>query len=193
MADARGRPSAAGRRRTDRGLRHPGRHAHPVAGAAPSGRRSALGRYPGRGPRWLLGPVAVLTDERTASSGEAVAVAFRGMPAARSYKAATHGFSTGNEVVRLPDGALLVITTCRFADRAGQLYGGPLIPDVPAVDTSRTTNRTGVPWVARATVRDRFARCRAGVRGRAAGAALVTAPTDGYRAGDHGLACLRCG
>ena len=83
-----------------------------------------------RGPQRLPGPVAVLTDERTASSAEAVAVAFRGVSSARSYGAATRGFSTGNEAVLLPDGALLVITSCRFADRTGTLYGGPLAPDV---------------------------------------------------------------
>lgn len=88
----------------------------------------------GRGPLSLPGPVAVLTDARTASSAEAVAVAFRGVPGARSYGAATRGFSTGNETVRLPDGALLVITSCRFADRSGGAHGGPLPPDVPAAD-----------------------------------------------------------
>jgi C-terminal processing protease CtpA/Prc len=82
----------------------------------------------------LSGPVAVLTDARTASSAEAVAVAFRGVPGARSYGAATRGFSTGNQTVRLPDGALLVITSCRFADRSGGAHGGPLPPDVPAAD-----------------------------------------------------------
>jgi carboxyl-terminal processing protease len=78
-----------------------------------------------RGPRRRDGPVAVLTDGRTASSGEAVAVAFRGRPGARSYGATTYGFSTGNESVRLPDGALLHLTTSRFADRTGAVHGRP--------------------------------------------------------------------
>jgi carboxyl-terminal processing protease len=86
------------------------------------------------GPRRLPGAVAVLTDGRTASSGEAVAVAFRGRPGVLSYGAATYGFSTGNETVRLPDGALLRITSSRFADRTGLVYGGPLPVDVPAGD-----------------------------------------------------------
>lgn len=97
------------------------------------GRRVGTGRWAsarGRGPRRLPGPVAVLTDARTASSAEAVAVAFRGVSMVRVYGAATRGFSTGNETVRLADGALLRITSCRFADRAGLVYGGPLIPDV---------------------------------------------------------------
>ena len=61
---------------------------------------------------------------------QAVVVAFRGTSSVRSYGAATHGFSTGNETVRLPDGALLVITSCRFADRVGQVHAGALVPDV---------------------------------------------------------------
>ena len=101
------------------------------------GRRVGAGRWASarsRGPLRLPGPVAVLTDERTASSAEAVAVAFRGVSSARSYGAATRGFSTGNEAVLLPDGALLAITSCRFADRTGSLYGSPLTPDVAAAD-----------------------------------------------------------
>ncbi len=101
------------------------------------GRRVGTGRMAsarGRGPLRLPGPVAVLTDGRTASAAEAVAVAFRGVSTARSYGAATHGLSTGNETVLLPDGALLVITSCRFADRTGRTYGGPLTPDVLADD-----------------------------------------------------------
>ena len=101
------------------------------------GSRVGTGRRPqarSRGPSPLPGPVAVLTDRGTASSGEAVAVAFRGLGGVRSYGAATYGFSTGNESFRLPDGARLLITGVRFADRTGYVYGGPLPPDVPAAD-----------------------------------------------------------
>jgi carboxyl-terminal processing protease len=87
-----------------------------------------------RGPLRLSGPVAVLTDGRTASSGEAVAVAFRGRPGSTSYGAPTWGFSTGNETVRLPDGALLHLTTSRFTDRDGVVHGGPVLVDVPSDD-----------------------------------------------------------
>ena len=75
-------------------------------------------------------PVAVLTDGRTASSGEAVAVAFRGRPNARSFGASTMGKTTGNQTVRLPDGARLFVTGSVYADRTGRVYGGPLAPDV---------------------------------------------------------------
>ena len=83
------------------------------------------------GPFRLSGPVAVLIGQGTVSSGEAVAVAFRGRSGARFYGGASYGFSTGNESFRLPDGALLVITSARFADRTGAVHQGPLLPDVP--------------------------------------------------------------
>jgi C-terminal processing protease CtpA/Prc len=75
-------------------------------------------------------PVAVLTDDRTASSGEAVAVAFRERPNARSFGAPTMGLTTGNQLLRLADGARLFVTSSVYADRTGRVYGGPLVPDV---------------------------------------------------------------
>ncbi|MCS3656530.1 S41 family peptidase [Salinibacter ruber] len=75
-------------------------------------------------------PVAVLTDSRTASAGEAVAVAFRGRRNARSFGASTAGKTTSNQTVYLPDGARLFVTAAVYADRTGRVYGGPLAPDV---------------------------------------------------------------
>lgn len=74
-------------------------------------------------------PVAVLTGGRTSSSGEAVTVAFRGAPGARSFGEATHGVPTSNRTVPLPDGAFMQLTVARFADRTGRAYDGPLEPD----------------------------------------------------------------
>ncbi|MFR9804725.1 S41 family peptidase [Pseudonocardia sp. RS010] len=85
-------------------------------------------------PGTLDGPVSVLTDGNTANAGEAVAVAFRGRPDARSYGAPTLGFSTGVESAPLPGGLVLTVATSRFADRTGQVYGGPVTPDVPSDD-----------------------------------------------------------
>ena len=100
-------------------------------------RRRALARC--NDPRPLPGPVLVLTDERTASSGEAVVVAFRGAPGVRSCGRATHGFSTANDVVVLPDGATLLITCAALADRTGTVHAGRLHPDHPVEDTARTS------------------------------------------------------
>lgn len=74
-------------------------------------------------------PVAVLIGPQTASSGEAVAVAFRGREQTRFFGEATAGLSTSNEGFRLPDGARIVLTTATFADRTGEVYGEPLQPD----------------------------------------------------------------
>lgn len=76
-----------------------------------------------------LPPVAVLTSGLTASAGEALAVAFRGRPGARSFGEATAGVPTVNRAFPLPDGATLLLTVGRFADRTGRVYAEPLEPD----------------------------------------------------------------
>jgi hypothetical protein len=78
--------------------------------------------------------VAVLTDSLTASSGEAVAVAFRGRPGARSFGEATWGVSTANVAFQLSDGSVIFLTTTTSVDRLGTRYGQELQPDevVPA-------------------------------------------------------------
>ena len=84
--------------------------------------------------------VAVLTDSLTASSGEAVVVAFRGREDARSFGAATWGVSTGNSAFPLVDGAVLFLTVTTMADRQGTVYGGTLVPDEPV-----ESEKTGAP------------------------------------------------
>ncbi len=74
-----------------------------------------------------LPPVAILTGDRTMSSGEAIAVAFRGRPDARSFGRPTVGLSTGVQRFILSDGAWIQLAVCRMADRTGQIYGG-IIP-----------------------------------------------------------------
>lgn len=89
-------------------------------------------------------PVAIITNGRTASSGEVVAVAFRGRPRTRSFGTPTTGQSTGNETFELADGAKLVITTTVLADRTGKQYGGPIIPEVvlPASNAAAPSDST---------------------------------------------------
>ena len=74
-------------------------------------------------------PVAVITSKQTASSGEAITVAFRGRPNTRSFGEPTAGLSTGNETYKLSDGATLVLTEVVFADRTGATYGQAVEPD----------------------------------------------------------------
>ena len=78
-----------------------------------------------------LPPVAVLTGPRTASSGEAIALAFRGRPQARSFGEPTAGVPTANDRKELSDGAWLLLTVARMADRTGQAYEDRIVPDQP--------------------------------------------------------------
>lgn len=82
-------------------------------------------------------PVAVILGPRTASAGEAIAVAFQGRPNTRSFGDPTFGVPTGNEVFTLTDGAGIALTMAQFVDRTGQMYGpvGGLIPDQAGGDT----------------------------------------------------------
>jgi hypothetical protein len=73
--------------------------------------------------------VAVLTGPRTASSGEVVAIAFRGRPHTRSFGEPTAGLSTANRTLLLPDGAALFLTTAIDVDRTGHRYGEKVDPD----------------------------------------------------------------
>lgn len=73
--------------------------------------------------------VAVLQGPRTASSGEAVLVAFRGRPEVRTFGQPTRGLSTSNLTNVLADGSRLNVTNAVFADRTGRLYGGTIPPD----------------------------------------------------------------
>ena len=84
-------------------------------------------------------PVAVLTGVNTASSGEAIVVAFRGRPNTRSFGLYTTGLSTGNQGFPLSDGAVIVLTTSVYADRTGQTYGDRIYPDELVDDVRKFT------------------------------------------------------
>jgi carboxyl-terminal processing protease len=74
-------------------------------------------------------PVAVLIDGFTGSSGEAVAIAFKGRPSTRFFGLPSAGLSTSNDGFRLADGANLVITVGVDVDRTGKLYPREVLPD----------------------------------------------------------------
>ncbi|MDP3581006.1 MAG: S41 family peptidase, partial [Ignavibacteria bacterium] len=73
--------------------------------------------------------VAVLTDNYTGSSGEAIVVSFRGRQKTRSFGINTMGRSTANKAFILSDGAKLFLTVATMADRNGVLYGKKIVPD----------------------------------------------------------------
>ena len=81
--------------------------------------------------------IAVLTSRLTVSSGELVAIAFRGPRTSRTFGEPTSGLSTSNMDFPLVDGAMLVVTTSRAADRLGRECDGPIQPDQP-VETDWT-------------------------------------------------------
>lgn len=74
-------------------------------------------------------PIAVLTGETTASSGEITLISFKGIPNVRQFGHPTRGLTTGNDEYPMSDGALLVLTTTRDADRTGRVYTGSVAPD----------------------------------------------------------------
>ncbi len=73
--------------------------------------------------------VAVLVGPRTASSGEAVAVAFRARADTRFFGQPTAGLSTANQSFALPDGGVIALTTAVFLDRSGEAYPQGIGPE----------------------------------------------------------------
>lgn len=90
--------------------------------------------------------VAVLTDAMTASSGEAVAIAFRGRSATRAFGTPTCGLSTANRGFPLSDGGMLVLTVSVMADRTGTPYGGPVVPD-EVIEDPDTVVKRALEWL----------------------------------------------
>src|ERR1700678_2033640 len=76
-----------------------------------------------------LAPVAVLVDSSTASSAEAITIAFHGRPDTRFFGTHTAGKSTAVQPFKLDDGAELYLTTAIDADRSGKSYPDGFTPD----------------------------------------------------------------
>lgn len=90
--------------------------------------------------------VAVLTDGATASSGEALAIAFRERPNTRSFGSATCGKSTANANFSFTDGSRLVLTVSVMADRTRKTYGKRVVPDV-VDENPDSAFRRAVEWL----------------------------------------------
>lgn len=82
-------------------------------------------------PGLVDAPVALLIDDAVYSSGEGVAVAFRGRAATRFFGAKTGGLASANNGYQLSDGTNLVITIAMMADRNGETYPHGVEPDEP--------------------------------------------------------------
>ncbi|HZW14824.1 MAG TPA: S41 family peptidase [Brevundimonas sp.] len=79
-------------------------------------------------------PVALLIDDGVFSSGEGVAVAFKGRPDTRFFGERTGGLASANNGYRLSDGTNLVVTVAMMMDRDGATYPHGIDPEeaVPA-------------------------------------------------------------
>ena len=79
-------------------------------------------------------PVAILTDEETASSGEAVLLCFRGLDNVRVFGSPTAGYASANESIILSDGSHLALTVSCDITRTGEVFcDDPITPDVETV------------------------------------------------------------
>ena len=76
-------------------------------------------------------PVAILTNDMTASSGEATLLTFRGLDKVRTFGAPTAGYASANTPFPMPDGSQLVLTTGCDVARTGEVFcDDPIAPDV---------------------------------------------------------------
>ncbi|VUX02511.1 putative CtpA-like serine protease [Streptococcus constellatus] len=76
-------------------------------------------------------PIAILVNGNTASSGEMTTLAFKGLPNVKIFGKPTAGYTTGNMVYSLYDGATIQLTVSRIVDRKGNRYeNNPIEPDV---------------------------------------------------------------
>jgi carboxyl-terminal processing protease len=99
-----------------------------------------------------LQPVAILIDQRTASSGEGLAIAFCGRGQTRFFGRHTAGLSTANHGYELGDGAHLVLTVAVDLDRTGRAYEDGIQPDVDVAAGSPgeidPVTQAAVEWIA---------------------------------------------
>ena len=78
----------------------------------------------------LVVPVAVLTSEQTASSGEQALLAFRGMANVRTFGQPTAGYASVNTAIPLYTGRTMVLTIGTTTARTGEEFGeDPIMPD----------------------------------------------------------------
>ncbi len=73
--------------------------------------------------------IIILTGSKTSSSGEIVALAFKGKKDVLQYGEPTAGLTTANSSYTLSDKSMLVLTVGMEADRNGKIYEGAILPD----------------------------------------------------------------
>lgn len=75
-------------------------------------------------------PIVVLTGNNTCSAGEAITIAFKGLPNVTIMGQTTYGASTANVIHTLPDGQKIALTSSVMADRNMEVYGAKIQPDI---------------------------------------------------------------
>lgn len=76
-------------------------------------------------------PVAILTDDMTASSGEALTLCFRGLENVKTFGAPTAGYTSVNMLYSLYDGAQMYLTVAFDKARTGEIFKEtPIEPNV---------------------------------------------------------------
>ena len=89
-------------------------------------------------------PVAILTDDYTASSGEATLICFRGLDYVRVFGGPTAGYASANQPFPLPGGDHLVLTTGCDVARTGEVFcDDPIQPDV----VTETPMEDALEWI----------------------------------------------
>ena len=89
-------------------------------------------------------PIAVLTSEKTGSSGEATLLCFRGMPNAKTFGSPTAGYASGNVRHQLVDGYQFAITHSCDMVRTGEVFcDDPIDPDV----VTETPLEDAINWI----------------------------------------------
>lgn len=89
--------------------------------------------------------IAVLINSKTASSGEAMAVLFKGYNNARFFGKPSFGVSTGCESFSLSDGSRINLATSVFADRTKRKYGGSVVPHFTCNESE--TLSAAIKWI----------------------------------------------
>lgn len=77
-------------------------------------------------------PIIILTDNKTASSGEFIVAAFKGQKNVTQIGRPTNGLTSDNQEYKLSDGAFLILTNGTLIDRSKKAYstiGEGILPD----------------------------------------------------------------
>ncbi|MBD9470819.1 S41 family peptidase [Pseudoxanthomonas sp. PXM01] len=73
--------------------------------------------------------VAIILGTGTMSSGEILALGFKGQSNVRFFGQPTRGLTTANQTIRLANGGMVGLTTAYILDRKGAVHHGAVLPD----------------------------------------------------------------